>query len=235
MEGNELVCNFISFSENVAYINTVHLKEHIFKSTKVKNSPCKFLITSTKKSYYIFSFVIRNIFIHRHQTLLHQKSLLFNLVIFFALLKFLILFLFLFESFIDGTYKNFERTWLVILDVNCPIAILDNSFVKLPVALCLIKLCCLRFDRKWVDFRTNLYILLLIAFESVKFFSICTLHEVNHFYSLSLVFFDWLGFFILENIMYACNSLIENFTEMICKTSNFQKVSKLNAHNQRLH
>lgn len=138
MEGGQLAQHLIAFAEQIADVETVHLKEHIFKCAEIQESPCKLFISCSKDANDIVAVI--GGFILLYQTVLYQLPLVFDFIEVLVLClacssEAQISLLVFFQPFVDGADNQLHRTRLIVLYVNSPRALGHHFGRKLPVII----------------------------------------------------------------------------------------------------
>jgi hypothetical protein len=78
VEGGQLAQNLIAFAEQIADVETVHLKEHVFKCAEIQESPCELFISCPKDANDIVAVISG--FILLCQSILYQLPLVLDFV-----------------------------------------------------------------------------------------------------------------------------------------------------------
>ena len=78
MEGGQLAQNLIAFAEQIADVETVHLKEHVFKCAEIQESPRELFISCSKDANDIVTVISG--FILLCQSILYQLPLVLDFV-----------------------------------------------------------------------------------------------------------------------------------------------------------
>jgi hypothetical protein len=121
VECRQLTQNLVSFSKQIADVETIHLEEHVFKCAEIQESPSKLLVSCSKETNHIFAVVIEK-FILLYQPILDELSLALDLIeVLFEFLS--IVLLVFFQPFVDCADNQLHWARLIVLDKNSPRAL----------------------------------------------------------------------------------------------------------------
>lgn len=75
MECCKLAEDLFTFTKEIAYIKTVHLKQHVFEGAEVKESTRKLLVASTEHADNVFAVIVSSVFVLYSQAILDEHCL----------------------------------------------------------------------------------------------------------------------------------------------------------------